>query len=41
MNQNIQKALRHLQNTNYAGYFEEMNQVVPKQEQNEFNNLQR
>ncbi|MCU0390923.1 MAG: hypothetical protein MUE81_07380, partial [Thermoflexibacter sp.] len=29
MNPTIQKALRHLQNANYSGYFEEMDKVVP------------
>jgi hypothetical protein len=29
MNLTIQKALAHLQNANYSGYFEEMDKVVP------------
>jgi hypothetical protein len=29
MRPKIEKALAHLQNANYAGYFEEMNDVVP------------
>jgi hypothetical protein len=30
MNFNIQKALSHLQDANYADYFEEMDKVVPQ-----------
>lgn len=29
MNTNIQKALQHLQQANFAGYFEEMDKIVP------------
>lgn len=41
MHSTIQKALKHLQNANYAGYFEEMDKVVPESMQNNYDKLRK
>jgi len=40
MDKAIQRALTHLQNANYTGYFEEMDKAIPANMRNMFNQLQ-
>jgi len=39
MNERTQKALTHLQNANYAGYFEEMSPIIPEELTFRYNQL--
>jgi hypothetical protein len=39
MNENIQKALKYLEDANTSGYFSEMDKVIPSDQKNTLNNL--